>query len=514
MSLAAEIDPVAVPLRSGPRALQAASRPEAVPVSVAIAHEEHLVACLLAGDTEFFPDHLEVEHFEGGSHRAIWKAMKALRAAGEPRLTPYVLEELARTGDLAKISWSGYFGREALEQMVIAITLRLGVVHGPEAARKILAGYQERRLAHARTLAAEKIKLGESVAVATAELVRVEQEHETRTAWAWMRVDDIFAPLGDVPWLVEGLGIAPGAPTLIAGYGFSRKTLAVQSMALAVASGVDVWGVFRGRKGRVRHIDHEQGGHLSRERYQRLARAMRLDPRGVPLELSVHPSTYLDSACAESEYMRAADGCALVIVDSLRAAAPSADENSSEIRRHLDLLGRVSERTGACFLVVHHAAKPQEGRSGRYSIRGSSALFDACSTVFVFAAEKGEPTVVAREKDRLRGGDMEGFGLAADDVEQDGDRKWGLLVRHLEPEQLAAAKAARDQRANAAATEKLRTQLVAIGRFEGSKNALLERVGGGDRTVFFSALTTLELSGELVREGSYHHPVFTFRRAQ
>ena len=109
---------------------------------------------------------------------------------------------------------------------------------------------------------------------------------------------------------------------------------------------------------------------------------------------------------------------------------------------------------------------------------------------------------------------MEGFGLAADDVEQDGDRKWGLLVRHLEPEQLAAAKAARDQRANAAATEKLRTQLVAIGRFEGSKGALLDRVGGGDRTAFFAALASLETSGELVREGSYHRPVFVFRRAQ
>jgi len=94
-------------------------------------------------------------------------------------------------------------------------------------------------------------------------------------------VPEIFAPLPPVPWLVEGLDKSPGAVNLIAGYGFTGKTIAAQALALAIASGGCVWDMFTARSGRVLHLDYEQGQRLTNERYQRLARGSKLDPNEV-----------------------------------------------------------------------------------------------------------------------------------------------------------------------------------------------------------------------------------------
>jgi hypothetical protein len=61
---------------------------------------------------------------------------------------------------------------------------------------------------------------------------------------------------------------------LIAGYGFTGKTIAAQALALAIASGGRVWDMFAARSGRVLHLDYEQGQRLTNERYQRLARGV------------------------------------------------------------------------------------------------------------------------------------------------------------------------------------------------------------------------------------------------
>jgi len=52
----------------------------------------------------------------------------------------------------------------------------------------------------------------------------------------------LFEALPPTNWLCEGLELAPGAPSLWAGYGYTGKTFAAHSLAVAVASGRDVWG--------------------------------------------------------------------------------------------------------------------------------------------------------------------------------------------------------------------------------------------------------------------------------
>ena len=378
---------------------------------------------------------LTPDHFWAERHRRIFEAIQRLVAAGTPTQTPFVVDELRRANRLHQV------GEEYLKEQV-----RWHVEEVP-----IAASIEHLRDLHRRRRAITTMQAmvadGYHSPETTTELLDRMQlavnelaEGAARRAIPMVTAAQLDEPLPALPWLVPALGIAPGAPVLVAGYGYSRKTLAAQSLLLSVASGLPLWGLYGVRSGPVAHIDWEQGRRLSQERYQRMARALGLRIKDLPIELSPLPDFHIDDRGAEAVLTRTCAGKALVLIDSLRAAAPGVDENSSEVRRPLDMLGRISERTGCVFVVIHHANKPQEGAptSAKYSIRGSGALFDACSGIFVFVGTKGEPTTVHHEKERNRGVTVEDFAIDADDVPNpmSGDPAWGLLVRHLEAAQV------------------------------------------------------------------------------
>ena len=244
---------------------------------------------------------------------------------------------------------------------------------------------------------------------------------------------ELAAPMPEPDYLVREIGLVAGggAPHLVAGYGFTGKTLAAQSLALSLAAGVRVWGVYGARQPRrVAHVDLEQGERLTRRRYQRLALAMGVDLRalGDALAVAVMPPISLRAEHEESwrELMTGRD---LVIVDSLRAATGGADENDSGIRAGLDMLAKVSDETGCRPLVIHHARKPNaDDPGGRYAIRGSSAIYDACDSVYVFSAAQGEPVLIEHVKARSHGEPTEPVALVIADVEHAGDPRAGVRV--------------------------------------------------------------------------------------
>lgn len=249
-----------------------------------------------------------------------------------------------------------------------------------------------------------------------------------------------------------------------AGYGYSGKTAAAQSAAIAIAGGVGkVWDCFSAGPGRVMHIDYEQGSRLTRERYQRLAVPHMLGPAELESRLSLvtMPTMYLDNQKAEAELERLVEGQTLVIIDSLRAAAPTLDENSSEVRTVLDMLSRVSEHTGAAFVVIHHARKPQQNAGGgaKMAIRGSGALFDACSSVLVFEGEKGQPTRVSHEKARTSGRPADDFELTITDFADGSNERAGLLVTASSAEDREARKDDAERERLATKTAKLKDEL-------------------------------------------------------
>ncbi len=238
---------------------------------------------------------------------------------------------------------------------------------------------------------------------------------------------DIAAPIAKADFIVESLDFCAGAPLMIAGYGYSGKTLAAQALALGLARpapaiGVrTVWGeLFRARTRpcRVVHVDWEQGPNLTRRRYQRLARGMGIaNLATLPLTLVSLPDWYLDRPEAFEALAGILTNYDVAIFDSLRALAPGIDENSSEMRAPLDGLMRVSAATDCACVVIHHAKKPSKDGIGgvKMSIRGSGAIFDACGSVLVFDGEKDKPKRVSHEKARESGVTCDDFTLAVED---------------------------------------------------------------------------------------------------
>ena len=214
-------------------------------------------------------------------------------------------------------------------------------------------------------------------------------ERKSKRAIEFLDADVLSRKLPPVQYLVEGLGIAPGAPVLLAGYGYSGKTMFAQALALSVATGKPFLGAYPiASPGPVVHFDFEQGQRLTVERYQRLAHGLGVESFLHPLKIAIHPVCRLDDPDAEQLYAEAIGNAKLVIIDSLKASAPGSDENSSDIRARIDLMGRLCERLGAVALFIHHAKKPKAGdpAGAKYGMRGSSAIFDAASSVFMLSA--------------------------------------------------------------------------------------------------------------------------------
>lgn len=336
--------------------------------------------------------------------------------------------------------------------------------------------------------------------------------------WNVLTAQDLATPLPPVPWVCEALGLAPGAVSLFAGYGYSRKTMALQSLGLSVVFGRPVWDVFGCQQGTFVHLDYEQGRRLTQERYQRLARGMgreltELDASAM--RTCIMPRAYLDEPDIGDRLEKLFEGSLFVLVDSLRAAFPHADENSSEIRAHLDVLSRVSERTGAAIAVIHHARKPngQNPGTATHAIRGSSALFDACQSVYVFEGEKDTPTRVHHQKDRVRGVTLSEFGLTSEDVSDGQDPRWGLVVRHLEAEQMAQSQSAKASASADQTAARAATQLAELFMKHGGSMRMtrtdIRSMAHMYTKAFDLGWATLKSTGRLVSEGK--HPEFTWR---
>lgn len=257
---------------------------------------------------------------------------------------------------------------------------------------------------------------------------------DERATIATLDCKAIAEPLPDLEYLVREIGLVAGggAPHLLAGYGFSGKTVAAQSLSLSLAADKPVWGTYSSSPRRICHVDFEQGERLTRRRYQRLAMSMGIDlpSLGDALILAVMPAITLSQSHA-AQWRELMTGRDLIIIDSLRAASGAQDENESGIRVGLDMLGTLSESTKCRALVIHHARKPMaDDPGGRYAIRGSSAIYDSADSAYVFSASKGEPVSVEHVKARTHGEPVQGWALVISDERADGsDDRGGLTVQ-------------------------------------------------------------------------------------
>ncbi len=330
-----------------------------------------------------------------------------------------------------------------------------------------------------------------------------EKEPPPRGSIVWLSTRAIFEPLPPTPWVFRDLLICPGRPSMFAGYGFSGKTLLSQALFVAAASGREAWGHFAtGAPVRCRHLDFEQGSHATRKRYQRLLAGMGVDLEelGDRLELAVFPSVYLNSPGAMDAYARASEGCGLVLLDALRGATPGEDENDSKVRVCLDLLARVSEKTGATFVVDHHAGKPKDNHSDpRMVLRGSSSIYDACGSVLVLTGEKNEPRLVRQVKApaEAEGSAVDDFHLRIEDVAVGDNPAGGVRVVYGGTKETAS-------KSTPPKFEEIKARILELVRETrglASANAIEARVTVGSRAHRLQAIRELEDERQIAKIG-------------
>lgn len=311
----------------------------------------------------------------------------------------------------------------------------------------------------------------------------------------------IFAPIPPTKWTVEGLQICPGRPTMLLGFGYSGKSLFVQSIALHVAAGrraFDRWDV---TKGKVLHIDFDQGLKATKKRYQRLARGhgITLEELEDRLEIESHPPDLRLLAPGAADMLeKVVAGHSLIITDALKGLTSGIDENESSIRDHLDLLTPISERTGASFLILHHEGKG-DPEDGRMAGRGSSSIYDASGSVFRLQGDKTDKTGPKRLIQLKSSAEAE--GPACDDLMvtiSDVEDVRGVRVDLSDAEQAGDGDSAAD-----IAGGVLERRVVASVKANPLKlqslNAI-QKVTKGRRALVIESATALEAAGRIRRD--------------
>lgn len=388
------------------------------------------------------------DDFFGLEHQRLWRA---LLDADDPTDVVGLARALRATGSLGDVGGAG-----ALAALVDEVP-SVRPAHLAAAVERVIDAARRRRVidaAHRVAAAGYDPRRETSSYLAEAEAALKVAAAPVADLGGPLVLDGpaIAGELGPLEYLVAGLGLVAGggAPHLVAGYGYSGKTLALQAMLLQLAAGRRVWGAYDATARRVLHVDLEQGERLSRRRYQRLAAALEIDlaKLGDALGLAVMPAGLTLAQDCAPVWHRLMAGRDIVVIDSLRAATPGQDENDSSMRDGLDMLGHVGESTGCRPIVIHHARKPS-GRPDdpepdpRMVVRGSSAIFDGCDSVYVFAGRRGEPVAVAHVKGRSHGDLVEDLALAIEDITIDGVLRAGVMVSAIGGEAVIEAREAR-----------------------------------------------------------------------
>jgi hypothetical protein len=183
-------------------------------------------------------------------------------------------------------------------------------------------------------------------------------------------------------WIVRGL-IAASAPGFVAGFPKSQKTLTLQDMAIAAASGAPDWcGCAIPRRTRVAMFLLEDADRTTRIRMWQFARGHGIDdPRDLAEWLRIDTGPiYFDDDAHVSKLRRTLDEWrpGIIVLDSL-SRIHRADENSKRdmgpILAHWADIARTYQ---AGVVAIHHLngkGAAGDNRTIGHKLRGTSDLF-------------------------------------------------------------------------------------------------------------------------------------------
>lgn len=337
---------------------------------------------------------------------------------------------------------------------------------------------------------------------------------EPQPAYSVLKIDDINTPIPAVNWFCERLRIAPGAPTIVAGYGGLGKSMFVQLLVVCAVVGRACL-TYAVRRAKVLHLDYEQGPHETASRYKRLAADIGLRGRDLydGLDVLSPPPFNLLSPNAEAVFTALCKGYDVLVIDSLRAATPGLDENSSEIREPLDMLFRVSVATGCTIIVIHHARKATKdnGNAGNQNMRGNSAINDAAQAVLMLEPIENGFTITPG-KVRI-GKAFEPLDIVIEDTDIEGVPFKGLNLSVVNADARKAQHAAIQRTLAHAVDTLVLAWLEKNPGFKGSKRTIWDTMkatgANGDytRNEIMPAVVRLEAANKIKQDGGRWFPI-------
>ena len=177
------------------------------------------------------------------------------------------------------------------------------------------------------------------------------------------------------------------AVLLLLGSRGSCKTLLAMSMALAAASGKDLFNWRSAKQCRVLFLDFEMQMSVGKQRFSMLQKSLKMKPEDGMLDVWYSSDSQpkpVPNLCDRQQTNALIDQCAdydLVFLDNVAAAARGADLNKiEEIEPIRDLATGLQHRGTSCVLVHHLGKDPKRGA------RGSSGLEDLPDTILKLKA--------------------------------------------------------------------------------------------------------------------------------
>lgn len=321
-------------------------------------------------DVRFLPS----DDFYHPALRAIFAAMVDLDELGLPIDTLTVAEQLRRRDSLDKLR--AFNGADYLTELASKVVTVENIAYH---ARIVSEKANARRLVEAcREIAAR----GYSDYGTLDDLVEA-AEHAVAVVRNRSAPIDVGFPtkrvaavpdLGPVQWLVrdiwklEGVGIIGGEPK-------TYKSFLSAQIAVAVASGIPLFGRHEVQPGPVLMFNAEDDQPMTRDRIAQMCRALEVDFGSLPIEFVDVPALALDDPAEIRKLVRTVERLkpALTVLDPLRDLH-SLDENDAKLASALLKPLRVMQREQhTAVMLVHHMSKLTETqRRPGQRLRGSS----------------------------------------------------------------------------------------------------------------------------------------------
>jgi len=335
---------------------------------------------------------LQAEHFKDQIARQVFQAMAAMGGDYDaPRLlcaVPHISLHLSSMMSHALITAQGPFG-------------------AVDAARRIREAAQRRRAQDQARLIADAARRG-SLEDLQAAIQGLHEEPSTPAARFQFMKGMNYLDLPNIRWIIKGLFPSRGIGAVYGPSG-SAKSFFVLDAGLAVAEGAKSWFGRRIKQRDVVYVCLEGEAGLKK----RLNAWVEHNGRPIPIEFmsTAGPFNLMSQADVQALAASVPKG-AIVIIDTLNRAAPTADENSSgdmgEILEGAKALERLTD--GLVVLVAHTGKDVSKG------LRGHSSLIAALDFSIEVSREGNHRRWIAR---KVKDG-------------QDGEEGWFKLeVRHL-----------------------------------------------------------------------------------